>query len=194
MVIQCWHDRCQGLGIKLLYKCGGKLVGERTRTSLESWLTELCFADDAAIMAPTKDSIVKATVELDRVMKACGLTISIPKTKLLVARRNITQNDLDPISIGGGTIETVSSFCYLGSVVERHGGVCVELSARVCCAAAVFEALHRSVFGDGLLSIFTKSIVYKAMVLGVLLYASRESCIHWKFSIIGVVSRAKQIA
>jgi len=80
MVIQCWHDRCQGLGIKLLYKCGGKLVGERARTLLESWLTELCFADDAVIMAPTKDSIVKATVELDRVVRACGLIISIPKT------------------------------------------------------------------------------------------------------------------
>ena len=60
--------------------------------------------------------IVKATVELDKVVRACGLTISILKTKLLVSGRNITQNDLDPISIGGGTIETVSSFHYLGSV------------------------------------------------------------------------------
>jgi len=90
-----------------LYKCGGKLVGERTRTLLKSRLTELCFADDAAIMLPTKDSIVKATAELDRVVRACGLIISIPKTKLLVAGRTITQNDLDPISIGGGTTETV---------------------------------------------------------------------------------------
>ena len=60
---------------------------------------------------------------------------------------------------------------------------------RVSCAAAVFGALHRSVFGDGLLYIFTKSIVYKAVVLGILLYAgrlSRESYTHWKFSIIVV--------
>jgi len=65
-------------------------------------------------------------------VRACGLTISTLKTKLLVAGRNITQNDLNPISIGGGTIETVSSFCYLGSVVERHGGVCEELSVPCC--------------------------------------------------------------
>jgi len=39
-------------------------------------------------------------------------------------------------------------------------------------AAAVFGALHRSVFSDGSLSILTKNIVYnKAVVLGVLLYA-----------------------
>jgi len=74
---------------------------------------------------------------------------------------------LDPISIVCGTIETVSSFCYLGSVVEYHGGVYEELSVRVSRAAA----LHRSVFGDGSLPIFTKSIVYKTVVLGVLLYA-----------------------
>ena len=85
-MIQCWCDHCQGFGIKLFYKCGGKL-GERTTKPLESWLTELCFADDAAIMGPTKDGIVKATVELDRVLKACGLTISIPKTKLSCCKK-----------------------------------------------------------------------------------------------------------
>ena len=64
-----------------MYKCGGKFVDEKIRTPLQSWLTELCFADDTAIMVPTKDSIVNATVELDRVVRACGLDISIPKTK-----------------------------------------------------------------------------------------------------------------
>ena len=72
------------------------------RTLLESWLTELCFGDDAAIMAPTRDNTVKAVVELGRVVRACGLNISIPKTKFPVAGRNITRSDLDPIPIGGG--------------------------------------------------------------------------------------------
>ena len=35
--------------MKLLYKCNGKLVGERTRTPKLSLLTELCFADNAVI-------------------------------------------------------------------------------------------------------------------------------------------------
>jgi len=105
-------------------------------------LIELCFAGDAAIMAPTKDSIVNATVGLDRVVRACGLNMSIPKTKFLVAGGNI---NLDPISIEGGNIEAVSSFQYLGSVAEYHGGVNEELTVRVSHAAAVFGALHRSV-------------------------------------------------
>jgi len=56
-------------------------------------------------------------------------------------------------------------------VVECHGGVNKELTVRVSCAAAVFGALHRSVFSDDSLSILTKSIVYKAVVLVGFLYA-----------------------
>ena len=62
---------------------------------------------------------------------------------------------------------------------------------RVSRAAAMFGALHRSVFSDGSLFIFTKIIFYKAVVLGVLLYAvetwpiqQRQLYIHWKFFII----------
>ena len=38
----------------LLFKCGGKLVRERTRVPLSSWLNKFCFADDAAVVAATK--------------------------------------------------------------------------------------------------------------------------------------------
>ena len=31
MVMWCWRGRCEGLGVKLLYKCIGKLVSERTK-------------------------------------------------------------------------------------------------------------------------------------------------------------------
>ena len=26
MVVWCWHDRCKHLGVKLFYKCSGKLI------------------------------------------------------------------------------------------------------------------------------------------------------------------------
>ena len=49
VVIWCWQQCCTQLGVKFLYKCGGKLMGERTRAPSTSWITELRFADDAAI-------------------------------------------------------------------------------------------------------------------------------------------------
>ena len=124
-------------------------------------------------MVPTRDGAVKTAVKLDRVVRACGLKISIPKTKFLVAGRNIIQNDLAPISICGGNIEVVSSFHYLGPVMECHSCLNEELTARVSRDAAVFGTLCKSVFSDdsSFLQIFTKRIVYKAVFLGTFLYA-----------------------
>ena len=31
VVMWCWRHRCAQLGVMFLYKCGGKLVGERSR-------------------------------------------------------------------------------------------------------------------------------------------------------------------
>ena len=92
-------------------------------------MTELSF--DAAIVASTKESIVGATMELNRVVTAFGLT-----------RSGITQDDLIPICIDGDVVVTVSSFCYLGSIVEGHGGVALEVDARIACAVRVFGALQ----------------------------------------------------
>ena len=37
-----------------------------TRAPLTSWMTELSFADDAAIVASSTEDLVKATVELNK--------------------------------------------------------------------------------------------------------------------------------
>ena len=51
-----------------------------------------------------------------------GLTMSFPKTKLLVAGASCgeEEEDLQPIHIEVETIEAVSSFRYLGSVLVSH--------------------------------------------------------------------------
>ena len=52
IVMLCWRTRCAGLEM-ILYKCGRKLVGERSWAPMSSLVTELCFADDAVITAST---------------------------------------------------------------------------------------------------------------------------------------------
>ena len=65
----------------------------------------------------------------------------------------------------------MASFCYLGSLVESHSVVQLELNSRISHAASFFGALRRSIFSDHVLSNTTKCMVYQAVVLGVLLYA-----------------------
>ena len=135
-------SRCAQLGVRFLYKCGGKLVGERTRAPSTSWMTELSFGDDVAVVASTRDDLVKATIELNSVVTACGLTINIPKTKFLVVGSYVVQSDQDPIVVGSDFVTSVASFRYLGSLLESYSGVQLEIS----CAAGVFGALRRFYF------------------------------------------------
>ena len=139
---------------------------------MSSLVTELCFADDAVITASTREDITKATVELQQVTAECGLTISFPKTKLMVAGRGIIESDVAPLCIGSSVVDTVPSFRYLGSVVESHGGVMLDLDDKIARASRAFGALQKPVFRDGSLSLVTKKVVYQAVVLGVLLYAA----------------------
>ena len=61
-------------------------MGERTRTPSTSWMTELSFAGDAAIVTSTSEDLVKATVELNNTVTACSLTISFTKDQVFSCR------------------------------------------------------------------------------------------------------------
>ena len=46
----------RGVGVNVLYKCGGKLVGERTRKPFIARVLELQFADNLAAVGMSKKS------------------------------------------------------------------------------------------------------------------------------------------
>ena len=52
-----------------------------------------------------------------------------------------------------GPIISVTSFNYLGSLVESHSGVQMKLNARISHAATAFRALKRSVYNDCMISV-----------------------------------------
>ncbi len=51
------------------YKCGGKLVGERTRRLDKMTVTELQFADDLAAVSTTRTKIEESASMLHRVLR-----------------------------------------------------------------------------------------------------------------------------
>ena len=88
IIIEQWPKKCQPFGVDILYKCGGTLVGERTRRPLTTTATQLQFADDAALVGSSREQIKRAALILDEVAAKCGLTVSLHKTKLLVVAGN----------------------------------------------------------------------------------------------------------
>ena len=92
--------------------------------------SELLFADDAAAVGTSRRSMEAAATALEELITAWGLSLSIPKTKLLVAGTPHSE-DLQPLQLAGGSAECVTDFQYLGSVVEAKGGVGKDVCERI---------------------------------------------------------------
>ena len=136
-------SRCDTAGIEVLYKIGGKLVGECTRRPSSFVISECLFADDAALICSSRADIYVAARIFEEVMAEFGLALSILKTKLLVAGVHLTTGDLASLELGGGSVEVVKEFKYLGSLIESHGGMTGEVTRRIAQASRVFGE-HRS--------------------------------------------------
>ena len=111
-----------------------------------------------------------AAMVFDEVSAGWGLTLSVPKTKLLVAGVGLSPDDVAPLQMSGGTVQVVKEFQYLGSLVEAAGGMTGEVEHHIVRASRTFESLCNAVFMDRQLNLETKRLMYCSLVLGVLLY------------------------
>ena len=89
------------------FKMGGKLIGERTRRPSSFVLSESLFADDATLVCSIRENMVLAVRIFDKVATEHGLTLSVPKIKLLVAGTGLTNDDLVPLKQDGGIVRVV---------------------------------------------------------------------------------------
>ncbi len=71
------------------------------------------FADDGALLASTQESMVRAVKEYRDVGAKFGMSVSLEKTKHMVVRRAVDEEDQKPIGVEGGTINYVKVFPYL---------------------------------------------------------------------------------
>ena len=158
LVISHWQKKCADFGVDIMYKWGGKLVGERTWKPDRLKIYELLFADDAAAVGTSRRSVKAAATALERLISSWGQSLNIPKTMLLVAGTPHSE-DLQPLQLAGGSVDCVTDFQYLGSVVETKGGVGKDICERIAKASHAFGMLKEPVFRDRNLSVTTKRLV-----------------------------------
>ena len=171
-VIDRWLSRYQAVGVEVQFKLGGKLVGERTRRPSSFVMSECMFTDDEALVCSCRENMVLTARMFDEVAGKSGLTLSVPKTKLLAAGTGLTSANLAPLELDEGVVDVIDLFKYLGSLVEARGGMVAEVSNRIAQASRAFGSLCNSVFTASDLTLETKRIVYRSVVLGVLLYGA----------------------
>ena len=94
----------------------------------------------------------------EEVSAGWGLTLSVPKTKLLVAGVGLSPDDVSPLQMNGGIVEVVKEFQYLGSLVKAAGGMTGEVEHRIVRASRSFGSLCNAVFMDHHLTLETKTL------------------------------------
>ena len=146
-VFEDWRQQCSVAGVSFRYLHGRKLVGDRSAKSrlLPSYVTESKFADDAALYASSRDGLEAVASSFVCVARGWGLTVSLVKSKGMVAGIGADTSVLAPISVEGGVMELVESFQYLGSIISSDGNLYEELSGRLAKTAKMFGCLRQSI-------------------------------------------------
>ena len=72
-----------------------------------------------------------------------GLTVSMTKTKLLVAGYGVAAADCSDLAVGNERVEAVTSFPYLGSVITPDSRTHADVQSRRAKGARAFGCLRR---------------------------------------------------
>ena len=137
-------------------------------------ITDLVFADDAAILAESLEVLVMALEALhEEEVKPSGLKVSCAKTKVQVFGGVLDETVLQSVHACGENIEILKSFTYLGSVViHNDGGSSQEVTRRIGLAHGVMDSLNTSIWRCRCLCRRTQIQIFKSLVIPVLLYGS----------------------
>ncbi len=134
-------------------------------------LDDLDFADDLALLSHTCTQMQEKTSILEEEADKVGLHINVGKTKLLKINSTSSNN----IKLKSGEIEEVSSFTYLGSIVDTVGGTEQDIKTRIGKARTAFNLLKK-VWKSREITTTTKIRIFNSNVKSVLLYGAET----WK--------------
>ena len=125
-------------------------------------INNLRYADDTTLMAESEEEfkslLMKVKVESEKV----GLKLNIQKTKIM-ASSPITSWEID-----GETVETMSEFIFLGSIITADGDCSHEIKRHLLLGRKVMTNLD-SIFKSRDITLPTKVRLVKAMVFPVIM-------------------------
>ena len=129
-------------------------------------ITKLRFADDIDGLAGDEEELEALAECLDTASRKYGMDINADKTKVMTSNPNGIQND---ININDHTLDTVSTFKNLGSIISEEGSK-PEILARTAQATAAMTKLN-ILWKDNNIQLSSKLRLMRALVISIFLYA-----------------------
>jgi hypothetical protein len=91
----------------------------------------LAYADDVNLLGYNIDTINKITQTLIDASKEVGLEVNVEKTKNMLVSRDQNAGQHREIKIGNKSLENVSQFKYLGTIVTNQNLIQEEIKRRL---------------------------------------------------------------
>ena len=140
--------------------------------TFNSQLDDLDFADDIALLSHSRQQMQDKTAAMTMVSENIGLRIHPGKTKTI----RVKSTSQIPIQVNEKPLEEVDSFTYLGSIIDKKGGVTADIRARIGKARQSFATLKPVLRADKLTN-RTKLRLFNSNVKSVLLYGCETWCL-----------------
>ena len=141
----------------------------------ELTVREPLFADDAALVAHSEESLQGLLDKFSESCKSFGLRISLKKT-VIMHQGSVGSNS--EIALDQNSLSSVDKFCYLGSPITKNLDLKNEISKRISKAAMNFRLLKKRAWENNRLSTKVKIRIYETCMLFSLLYCSETWTIY----------------
>ena len=129
-------------------------------------INNLRYADDTTLMAQSEEELKSLLMKVKEESEKVGLKFNILKTKIM-ASGPITSWEID-----GETVETVSDFIFLGSIITTDGDCSHEIKRCLLLGRKVMTNLD-SILKSRDITLSTKVHLIKAMFFPVVVMAMR---------------------
>ena len=131
-------------------------------------INNLRYADDTILVAETLGDLQTLVNNIVECSEDYGLSLNIGKTKFMLITKSSINNVLD-LRAYNQTIERVTKYNYLGTMINENNDCAEEIKIRIEKARAVFTKMKR-VFCGRDLSLELKVRLMRCYVLSVLFY------------------------
>jgi len=138
---------------------------EGIRWGIWGKLMDLDYADDICLLTHSTRTMQKMLERLEKESAKAGLKINVKETKEMC----IALNNKEPLWIHNETIERVTQFTYLGSIIDNTRGTEEDIKPHIRKAQTAFSALNK-IWHSTTYSTQTKFRIFNANVKAVLLY------------------------
>ena len=132
----------------------------------------MLFADDVFLGDEDRKGVEEQVNLWTERLEKYGLKVNRLKTVYLVAKFSKKNSDVqEEVAIGSSPLKTVTSFRYLGSLIQESGSVEEEIQSRATAAWSKWREIS-GVVCDKKMPLRLKSKVYKTVLRPVLLYGA----------------------